>query len=64
MTFPCKNCELREIGCHSKCKQYNESKQIVEKSNKEKNKQMQIRSSILESLNRMRHSRSTNNMKL
>lgn len=35
---PCKNCELRELHCHSKCKDYltydNERKQVRDKNNR------------------------------
>lgn len=42
---PCKNCKKRHIGCHSKCKEYN---QYVEVNKKEKEK---IRSAKLDSSN-------------
>lgn len=29
-TFPCKNCNDREVGCHSHCEKFKESKAVYE----------------------------------
>ena len=40
LRFPCKNCDSRFLGCHSKCEKYIEAdkrnKEIIEKRKKEK----------------------------
>lgn len=43
LKVPCKDCEERYVGCHSKCAQYKHFKQENEKKNKfvqEKNQQI------------------------
>ena len=36
---PCKECEGRFVGCHSKCKKYAEYRKKIERINKAKAKQ-------------------------
>lgn len=40
---PCKGCEERQVGCHSKCTKYKQFKQEVDKMRKyEEEKQKQL----------------------
>lgn len=44
---PCKGCEERQVGCHSKCTKYKQFKQEVDKMRKyEEEKQKQLVDSL------------------
>lgn len=36
INFPCKNCQKRTMNCHSTCKEYKETKALLDKAKEEK----------------------------
>ena len=39
MKKPCRECQFREVGCHSKCESYKQYRASLDKLNEEKNMQ-------------------------
>lgn len=40
--FPCKDCEKRELGCHSNCTEYKQAKNENERLNKKKREEAHL----------------------
>ena len=40
--FPCKNCEVREVGCHAKCKLYANAKEVTEQRKTEYRQSIEV----------------------
>ena len=63
---PCKDCENRELGCHSNCEKYLEFRKVIDHKNKEYRKNKEIYEYALASITKsqMKHNHSYGNSRL
>lgn len=55
MKTPCRECQFREVGCHSKCESYIQWRALLDKYNEQKNMQGDAYKYIGDNVRTIRH---------
>lgn len=55
MKTPCRGCQFREVGCHSKCESYLEYRKKLDEQNKESYKEIDAYRYVGENVKTIKH---------
>lgn len=47
MNSPCRNCDIRKVGCHITCLSYKEFRAKIDKANKKKQKDREVMNAFI-----------------